>query len=324
MRERVDVLEEQLYEARTAELLAGLNDEARATVRAVWLTLLAGLALSVTVGWLVARSIGRSVGSSANSMELASQAMEAATTELGDVTSQTIHTVDSLTQLVENLSNDINVVEEAMGGFTQSIDQVEHHASQASAVAMTAAERTKETNATVAKLGDSSSEIGQVIEVITSIAKQTNLLALNATIEAARAGESGKGFAVVANEVKELAKQTSAATDQIAEKVLAIQADTNNSVVAIEDITNVIDEIAQIQARISESVGNQAATTNAVGSSLRNAVANTESLDTNFAQLAAAARNASTELDSTRDATLGLRSVTSDLRLLVGASTGDN
>ncbi|MEM8926267.1 MAG: methyl-accepting chemotaxis protein [Actinomycetota bacterium] len=322
MRERVDVLEEQLYEARTAELLAGLNADAQATIGAVWITLIAGLALSVAAGWFVARTIGRSVGDSANSVEVATSAMETATSELSEVTGTTVETVDVLTNLVENLNTDINVVEEAMTGFTESIDQVEHHANQASAVAATAAEKTKQTNATVAKLGDSSTEIGQVIEVITSIAKQTNLLALNATIEAARAGESGKGFAVVANEVKELAKQTSAATDQIAAKVLAIQNDTNDSVTAIEDITDVIDEIAHIQAQISDSVGNQAANTTAVGASLRNAVANTESLDSTFGELALAARNASTELDSTKDATHGLRLVTSDLRLLVGTEQG--
>ena len=80
----------------------------------------------------------------------------------------------------------------------------------------------EDTNQVVSKLGDSSTEIGQVIKVITSIAQQTNLLALNATIEAARAGEAGKGFAVVANEVKELAKQTAKATEDISRKIEAI------------------------------------------------------------------------------------------------------
>jgi methyl-accepting chemotaxis protein len=97
------------------------------------------------------------------------------------------------------------------------------------------------TTATVAKLGASSVEIGNVIKVITSIAQQTNLLALNATIEAARAGEAGKGFAVVGNEVKELAKQTARATVEIGRKIEAIQADTKSAVEAIGQISEIIN-----------------------------------------------------------------------------------
>src|SRR3712207_2729941 len=106
-------------------------------------------------------------------------------------------------------------------------------------------------NATVAKLGDSSAEIGKVIEVITSIAEQTNLLALNATIEAARAGEAGKGFAVVAGEVKELAKETAKATEEISQRIAAIQGDTAGAVEAIGEISAIIGRIADIQATIA-------------------------------------------------------------------------
>ena len=112
----------------------------------------------------------------------------------------------------------------------------------------------KKTNETITNLGQSSTEIGDVIKVITSIAEQTNLLALNATIEAARAGEAGKGFAVVANEVKELANQTAEATDDIGKKIQDIQSKTNESVDAIGEITDVIAKINEIANTIASSV----------------------------------------------------------------------
>ncbi len=120
------------------------------------------------------------------------------------------------------------------------------------------------TNETIAKLGQSSAEIGKVIKVITSIAQQTNLLALNATIEAARAGEAGKGFAVVANEVKELAKQTAKATEDISRKIEAIQADTKGAVDAIGQIGRIIMQINDIQNTIASAVEEQTATTNEI------------------------------------------------------------
>ncbi len=118
------------------------------------------------------------------------------------------------------------------------------------------------TNATMSKLGESSARISQVIKVITSIAQQTNLLALNANIEAARAGEAGKGFAVVANEVKELAKQTAQATEDISQRIATIQTDAQGAVKAIEPISGVINKGNDISGTIATAVEEQSATTN--------------------------------------------------------------
>src|SRR5690606_26053119 len=120
-------------------------------------------------------------------------------------------------------------------------------------------------------LSESSAQIGEVIDVITSIAAQTNLLALNATLEAARAGEAGKGFAVVANEVKELAKQTSLATDEIGTRIAAIQRDSSGAVEAIGRIQEVIARVADLQTTIASAVEEQTATTNEISRSVTDA-----------------------------------------------------
>ena len=143
---------------------------------------------------------------------------------------------------------------------------------------------------TISKLGDSSAEIGEVIKVITSIAQQTNLLALNATIEAARAGEAGKGFAVVANEVKELAKQTAKATEDIGQKIAAIQTDTKGAVEAIAAITAVINQINDISNTIATAVEEQSATTNEMTRNVAEAAKGSGEITQNIAGVAQAAK----------------------------------
>ncbi|CCG05746.1 Methyl-accepting chemotaxis protein [Blastococcus saxobsidens DD2] len=143
----------------------------------------------------------------------------------------------------EEVSRSVQTVAAGAEQMGASIREIASNAAEASQVAARAVDAAAATTATVAKLGDSSAEIGNVVKVITSIAEQTNLLALNATIEAARAGEAGKGFAVVANEVKELAQETAKATEDIAKRVLAIQGDTTAAVAAIEEISSIVAQI---------------------------------------------------------------------------------
>ena len=144
------------------------------------------------------------------------------------------------------------------------------------------------TNHTVAKLGESSAEIGNVVKVITSIAEQTNLLALNATIEAARAGEAGKGFAVVASEVKDLAQETARATEDISRRVEAIQSDTSNAVAAIGEISQIIARINDYQLTIASAVEEQTATTNEMSRSVSEAASGTTDIAANIGGVASA------------------------------------
>jgi methyl-accepting chemotaxis protein len=173
------------------------------------------------------------------------------------------------------------------------------------------------TTVTVSKLGDSSSEIGQVIKVITSIAQQTNLLALNATIEAARAGEAGKGFAVVANEVKELAKETARATEDISRKIEAIQTDTKAAVDAIASISGVIHQINDISSTIATAVEEQNATTNEMSRNVSEAANGSGEITSNIARVAEAAQGTTRGATDTQKASQQLVETSTQLRRLV-------
>ena len=172
-------------------------------------------------------------------------------------------------------------------------------------------------NATIGKLGESSVEIGEVINVITSIAQQTKLLALNATIEAARAGEAGKGFAVVANEVKELARQTAKATEDISRKITAIQSDTNGAVEAIGTISTVINQVNDISGTIATAVEEQSATTNEISRNVADAAKGSGEITQNIAGVAEAAQGTSTSAQESQKAANELVEMAARLRQLV-------
>ncbi len=172
--------------------------------------------------------------------------------------------------------------------------------------------------ATVVKLGESSVEIGQVIKVITSIAEQTNLLALNATIEAARAGEAGKGFAVVANEVKEMTNQTAKATEDISNKIQAIQVDSKSSEEAIQNIGTIINRINDISSTIASAVEEQTATTNEIGRNITEAAAGTQEIANNITGVATAAQSTSQGATDTQNSAQEMSAISSELKELVG------
>lgn len=194
----------------------------------------------------------------------ASQELSATSTQVSSNSDETSSQANVVAAAAEQVSHSVLTVATAAEEMTASIKEIAQQASEAAQVAGQAAEVAGRASGTIVKLSDSSNEIGAVVKAITSIAEQTNLLALNATIEAARAGEAGKGFAVVASEVKELAKQTEQATEEIRSKIEAMQSDTKGAIDAIQQITEVIKRINDIQMVVASSVEEQAATMNEI------------------------------------------------------------
>jgi len=207
---------------------------------------------------------------SAVSTQLAANAeeMTAQSNTVASATEQATANTNNISAAAEEMSTGVNTVATAIEEMSSSLNEVAKNCQKETKIAADANSQAQSTRDMMERLGVSSKEIGKVIEVINDIADQTNLLALNATIEAASAGEAGKGFAVVANEVKELAKQTAQATDQIGTQIEAMQSNTTNAVAAIEAITKVIQEINDISHTIVSAVEEQSATVNEIAKSV--------------------------------------------------------
>ncbi len=173
--------------------------------------------------------------------------------------------VQSASEAASSLDNVATAVEELTAATTEISQSVSETAKETT----DAMDKASTTNDVIIRLGQSSNEIGGIIQVINSIAEQTNLLALNATIEAARAGEAGKGFAVVANEVKELAKQTAEATDKITHMIQNIQTDTKEAVSSVEEITETISKVNDLANTIASAAEQQTATVSEINYSLK-------------------------------------------------------
>jgi methyl-accepting chemotaxis protein len=256
----------------------------------------------------------------ANSQTLASASEElsAVSQEMSASSEETSTQAQVVANASKEVSENVQTVAAGTEELSASIEEISKSAQTAAQIAREAVEAANQTNKTISKLGESSEEIGAVIKVITSIAQQTNLLALNATIEAARAGEAGKSFAVVANEVKELAKETANATEDISSKIVAIQGDTKESVQAIENISQIISTINDTQNSIASAVEEQAATTGDMARNVNNANTSTNAIVTNIEGVAGAADETSRGAAGVRTAASELAEMASKLEELVG------
>lgn len=239
------------------------------------------------------------IGETAKSLKTSSRDLSGINENLNDSAQATSSQADLVSSTSEKINVNVSSVATAVSEMTASVQEISNSAGEAASVATKAVSLAENTDERVKQLSVSSKDIGNVIKVINSIAEQTNLLALNATIEAARAGESGKGFAVVANEVKELAKQTAEATDEISHKIATIQNDSQLAVNAIGDIGQTISKIHEIQTKIASSVEEQTATTLDISKSVAVAASGTEEIAHSIANVA---REAVKALDDTTNA----------------------
>jgi methyl-accepting chemotaxis protein len=248
----------------------------------------------------------------------ASEELTATSQQMAGNAEETATQANVVSAAAEQVSKNVSVVATGAEQMQTSIREIAKSANEAAKIAKNAVKAADATNHTIGKLGESSIEIGKVIKVITSIAQQTNLLALNATIEAARAGEAGKGFAVVANEVKELAKETAKATEDIGQKIEAIQSDTKGAVQAIGEISTVINQVNDISNTIASAVEEQTVTTNEIGRNVAEAARGTGDIAKNISGVAQAAQNTTQGASDSQKASSSLAAMAAQLQSIVG------
>ena len=262
------------------------------------------------------------LGANATTLAAASEEMYSVGSQMSTNAEETRAQASVVSAASEQVSKNTQTVATGIEEMSASIKEIAKNATDAAKVATAAVKVAESTNATITKLGESSTEIGKVIKVITSIAQQTNLLALNATIEAARAGEAGKGFAVVANEVKELAKETAKATEDISQKIEAIQSDTKGAVAAIGQISQVIAQINDISNTIASAVEEQTATTNEIARNVAESSKGTAEIAENITSVAQSATNTSEGASSSQKAAQELARMAAELQQVVSEFTG--
>ena len=214
----------------------------------------------------------------------AAQATSARSTRVASSAEEMNGNIQSVSAAMEESAANIGIVATATEEMTATVNEIAKNADKARTMSANAVEQSQQTSERMASLGKSADKIGKVTETITEISEQTNLLALNATIEAARAGEAGKGFAVVANEIKELAKQTAAATVDIRNQITDMQTTTAATVTDIEKIAKIIEDIDEMIGSIATAVAEQSAAAGEIAGNIGQASMGIAEVNENVAQ----------------------------------------
>ena len=213
------------------------------------------------------------VGEIVETVSSASTELEASAGTLTTTAERAQELTTTVAAASEEASTNVQSVASATEELSSSVNEISRQVQESARMATEAVGQARITNDRVSELSKAASRIGDVVELINTIAGQTNLLALNATIEAARAGEAGRGFAVVASEVKALAEQTSKATGEIGQQITGIQAATQDSVNAIKEISGTIERLSEISSTIAAAVEEQGAATQEISRNVQQAAA---------------------------------------------------
>jgi len=257
------------------------------------------------------------VAATAHTLASSSEELAATNQQVAAAAEQTGEQATAVSAAAEQVSTNVQTVAAGSEQMSASIQEIAQSAAEAARVAATAVRTATDATGTVGQLSASSTQISNVLKVITTIAEQTNLLALNATIEAARAGDAGKGFAVVASEVKDLAQETARATEDVATKIGAILTDATNAAQAISQIGQVIGQINTLQTTIATAVQQQTATTNEISRNVSEAATGSGDIAANITTVATAAANTSAGVEQSRTATAELAKMAADLQQTV-------
>jgi methyl-accepting chemotaxis protein len=230
----------------------------------------------------ITRDFEQMIGEIVNNVSSASTQLEASAGSLSRTASRSQELSTTVASASEEASTNVQSVASATEELSSSVNEISRQVQESARMASDAVGQARGTTERVSELSKAATRIGDVVELINTIAGQTNLLALNATIEAARAGEAGRGFAVVASEVKALAEQTAKATGEIGQQINGIQAATQDSVNAIKEISGTIEKLSEISSTIAAAVEEQGAATQEISRNVQQAAQGTQQVSSNI------------------------------------------
>ncbi len=266
----------------------------------------------------ITRNFETMIGEIVQTVSSASTQLESSAGTLSATADRSEKLTTAVAAASEEASTNVQSVASATEELSSSVNEISRQVQELARMATDAVGQTRVTNDRVSQLSKAASRIGDVVELINTIAGQTNLLALNATIEAARAGEAGRGFAVVASEVKALAEQTAKATGEIGQQISGIQAATEELVTAIKAISGTIERLSEISSTIAAAVEEQGAATQEISRNVQQAAQGTQQVSANISDVQRGASETGTASSQVLSAAQSLSGDSNRLKLEVG------